>query len=647
MKFEIKDRDASGRICKLNTPHGIVTTPNLLPVINPNKMIITPDDMKKLFGAEIVITNSYIIYKDEELKKKAISKGVHSLIDFNGPVMTDSGTFQSYVYGNIKIDPIEIVKFQKKIGSDIGTILDIFGTPDQSKVEAEKGVVETVKRAKQSLDVKNDMILACPVQGSIYPDLREKCAKELSKINSDLFPIGGVVPLMENQRYSDLIKCIIASKKGLNPAKPVHLFGAGHPLIFPLAVALGCDLFDSSAYIKYANDRRMIFPWGTLKLDDISELPCCCPICSCYSASELKKMNKDEVTILLAKHNLYVSFAEIKKVRNAIYEGSLWELVERRASSNPYLLDALKELRSLENKKWLEKYEPISKNKALFYTGENTIHRPLIFRIHNRLLNRYKLKFFTSIIFPEGKKPYSKMYSQEIQKILNKASDVNICVNSKIGPVPFELDEMYPFAQSIFPKKTDEETEIYVKEVLNKFLEDREIIFWSNNRTLNEIESTGNKGHDFDLKRISAVADMQFGNNASEGLFDGDIRVVKSKRTNKIRNIFVNNKHVLSMRAGDGMFTLKIDGGRIFHEFFEYPKLRVVVNDESVSFIKEGKSVFSKFVIDCDSDLRPLDECLIVDQKDNLLAVGRCLLNKVEMLSFNYGMAVKTREYIA
>ena len=52
-------------------------------------------------------------------------------------------------------------------------------------------------------------------------------------------------------------------KKGLDPSKPVHLFGAGHPLIFPLAVALGCDLFDSSAYVKYANDGRMIFHWGT------------------------------------------------------------------------------------------------------------------------------------------------------------------------------------------------------------------------------------------------------------------------------------------------------------------------------------------------------------------------------------------------
>ncbi|GAI07060.1 unnamed protein product, partial [marine sediment metagenome] len=243
MKFEIKKRDAAGRICRFTTKHGTVTTPNLMPVINPNKMIITPKEMKKLFGTEIVITNSYIIKKDDKLKCEALEKGVHHLIDFDGPVMTDSGTFQSYVYGDIKLDPIEIVKFQRDIGSDIGTILDVFGTPDQTKKEAEQAVKETLKRAKKSTPEKDTMLLACTIQGSIYPDLRKKCAQQLSKLDADFFPIGGVVPLMENQRYTDLVRCILSSKQGLDPSKPVHLFGAGHPLIFPLAVALGCDFF--------------------------------------------------------------------------------------------------------------------------------------------------------------------------------------------------------------------------------------------------------------------------------------------------------------------------------------------------------------------------------------------------------------------
>ena len=645
MKFEIKDRDAAGRICKFTTNHGTVTTPNLMPVINPNRMIITPKEMKKLFGTEIVITNSYIINKNDNLRSVALEKGVHSLIDFDGLIMTDSGTFQSYMYGDVDVDPLEIVEFQKNIGVDIGTILDIFGTPDQTKTKASKGVEETVKRAKESMKIKGDMILSCPVQGSIYPDLRTKCAKQLSDLGGDFFPIGGVVPLMEKQMYSDLVSVILASKKGLNPSKPVHLFGCGHPLVFPLAVALGCDLFDSSAYAKYANDGRMIFYWGTEKLEDISELPCSCPVCSKYSASELKKLDKKIRDRELAKHNLYVSFEELRKIRNAIQNGNLWELVERRANCNPFLLEAMNILRNEDSKKWLERYEPLSKNKALFYTGTQTIHRPIVYRTHQRLLSRYKPWFKTTVVFSEQCKPFSSYYIDEKKKITRKNNCINFIVDSSIGPVPFDLDEMYPFAQSVFPTIIDGKTEEYLTKLYDEFVKDLDVYSWTEDEILENIPDGKLIDVDYDINRISSVADMQFGSDAGKNLLNGDIKFVKSKKTHKIRNIFCNDKHVLSMRAGDGFFTLKKDGAIILHKNLKKPNLRVVIDDDAIPFVKDGKSVFAKFVKDCDKSLRPMDECLIVDKKDNLLAVGRCIMNREEMLSFEYGMAVKTREY--
>ena len=646
MLFEIKNRDASGRLCKLTTKHGIITTPNLMPVINPNKMIITPKEMKDLFGVEIVITNSYIIKKDDKLKEIALKQGVHKLIDFNGPIMTDSGTFQSHVYGDINIDPLEIVEFQRKIGTDIGTILDIFIEPDETKKATNNAIKQTLKRAKESVKIKGEMALACTVQGSVYPDLRENCAKQLSKIDADFFPIGGVVPLMENQRYTDLIKCIISSKRGLDPSKPVHLFGAGHPLIFPIAVALGCDFFDSSAYAKYAVDGRMIFPWGTEKLEDLIELPCCCPVCLNYSLAELKQLNEKERIKEIAKHNLYVSFAEIKRIKNAISQGNLWELVERKANSNPYLLEALKQLNIKENINFLEQFETISKDKALFYTGFHTVHRPIIYRCHNRLFKRYKSSSETTIVFPEGNKTYSVNYHRQIKKILKRNNDINLLVDSNLGPVPFELDEMYPFAQSVVPLETDKETNDFLKKLFEKFTKNKKIIYWEGNKTLNQIRPVNKSLQNFDIKRISAVSDFQFGKGAAEALLNGKVSIVKSKKTGKIRNIYCDGKHILSMRAEDGFFTLKIDGAKCLHNFFKYPRLRVIVKEDAVSFIKEGKSVFAKFVIDCDSELRPYDECLIVNKKDDLIGIGRCILNKMEMLSFNYGVAVKTREQI-
>ena len=100
------------------------------------------------------------------------------------------------------------------------------------------------------------------------------------------------------------------------------------------------------------------------------------------------------------------------------------------------------------------------------------------------------------------------------------------------------------------------------------------------------------------------------------------------------------------MRAHDGLFTLKINGGIKLHKAFSSPKLRVIVTDEAASFIRDGKSVYSKFVKKTDQSLRPYDECLIVDKKDTLLAIGRCLLTVEEMKSFHHGVAVKTRESI-
>ena len=488
MEFEVKKRDGAGRIGRLSTDHGTVITPTLLPVINPNRMVIEPKEMKERFHVEMVITNSYIINNHKQLRSHALSEGVHHLIDFDGPIMTDSGTFQSYMYGDVDVDPLEIIQFQQDIGSDIGTILDIFGTPWQSREEAELGVQETVKRAKMALSHTNQkMTIACPVQGSIFPDLRKKCAEDLSKLDADFYPIGGVVPLMENQEYRDLITVIIASKRGLPPGKPVHLFGAGHPMVFPIAVALGCDIFDSSAYVKYAQEDRLILPWGTVKLDEIDELPCMCPICATYSLAEIRSLSKHDRLRCLAEHNLYVSMREIKIIRNAIATGNLWELVERKASSHPYLYDAFQELQKIESKQWLERFEPIRKKRALFYTGPQTIHRPLIYRLHNRLLERFQKNSKYIIMLAEKEKPYQRAYSNEVQLIFSHNSEIDLFVNSPLGPVPIWLDEMYPFAQSLFPSKIDDDSRKLVDTFLKTFLNGKKITYWDDEGSLKNI----------------------------------------------------------------------------------------------------------------------------------------------------------------
>ena len=101
--FEVVSRDGAARIGKLHTSHGILTTPMLLPVVNPNLRTIEPREMWDRYGVDALITNSYVVWKHEKLKEPALSNGIHRLLDYPGIVVTDSGTFQSYIYGDLSL----------------------------------------------------------------------------------------------------------------------------------------------------------------------------------------------------------------------------------------------------------------------------------------------------------------------------------------------------------------------------------------------------------------------------------------------------------------------------------------------------------------------------------------------------------------
>jgi len=346
--FEVIDRDGLARLGLLETRHGVVQTPTLMPVVNPNKILIPPADMAEKFGAEIVITNAYILYQTAKKEGKSFEDlTVHDVLEYEGPIMTDSGAFQQHVYGDVEVTNREIVEFQALLGSDLATMLDVFSEPEHSRPRAAADVDETLRRAAEAVQVKEEMssveagfALVGAVQGGLHPEERTRCAQELSKLDVDVAAIGGVVPLMEQYRFRDLVRVIAASKQGLSPALPVHLFGAGHPMTFALAVLLGCDLFDSASYAKYARAGRMMFIDGTRHVSELAYVNCECPVCTDHDLAELKGDEK-----AIAEHNLFVSFAEIGRVQQAIRAGELWELVERRCRAHPALLDGLKEIR--------------------------------------------------------------------------------------------------------------------------------------------------------------------------------------------------------------------------------------------------------------------------------------------------------------
>ena len=652
--FEIKAKDMRGRVGVLKTKHGDVKTPALMPVIHPRKQEI---DVKK-YGADIVITNAYLIYKDGDLKQKAIDEGLHNLINFDGPVMTDSGSFQLSVYGDVDITNKEVIEYQEMIGTDIGTSLDIPTAPFVEREKAESDLEITIERAKEAVEFKKqnniEMLLNSVVQGSTFMDLRQKCASELSKLDADLYPIGAVVPLMESYHYKELVDVVMNSMMYLPDNTARHLMGAGHPMVFALAVAMGCDLFDSAAYILYAEDDRLLSTRGTFKLENLQEMPCSCEVCSKYTPDDLRAMPKKERRDLIAQHNLHVSFAELRLIRQAIYEGSLMELVEERCRAHPALLDAVRQLKNYNEN--FEQYDPRSKKSAFFYTGPESLGRSEVLRHHDKLQEMPKKRDL--IILPPSRKPYSKFISGKLGEfyVCGKRHDVHLddsdfmVMDIPFGLIPLEIDELYPLSQNAAPKIWDSDSKDYLKTFLDEFAGEYEQVLIHPRIVRNLDLDLKDKVDDEiryakdDVKKLKAIADYQFGWGVGEALFKGNINVEKSKKTGKIRHIYDGKTLIVNMRASDSYLVLSKEGAKRLHAAASYPKNRVVVNKDSEPFALDGKSVFSKFVIECDENIRARDEVLIVNEEDKLLAYGKSLLSAVEINNFQTGQAIKTRK---
>ncbi len=427
--FEVIHKDIAGRVGKLKVNGKTVRTPALLPVINPHLPLVTPREMQEM-GVEALITNAYIFRRSTEFCGRALTEGLHSILDFDGIIMTDSGSFQLSVYGEVEVSNRETLEFQQAIGSDIIVPLDIPTPPDAGRERAGRELATTMDRIREARRLFPDANLAGPVQGGLFPDLREEAGRAVQDIGISFCPIGAVVPLMENYRYQDLVEVVLAAKRGLSPATAVHLFGAGHPSMFALAVAMGCDLFDSAAYALFAREGRYITPHGSYKIDELAELPCPCRVCRSMTADELRR--SDDRERLLALHNLHVTLAEIARIRQAIQDGTLWEVVDERCRSHPRLLVGYRKL--LAHTAELERYDNVSKRR-FFYCGSETCRRTEVLRYHE-VIPRISVGEQVLVSFDGRQIP---------------GFDTVLNFKPPFGPYPVELAETFPIGQSEVP----------------------------------------------------------------------------------------------------------------------------------------------------------------------------------------------------
>jgi uncharacterized protein with predicted RNA binding PUA domain len=139
------------------------------------------------------------------------------------------------------------------------------------------------------------------------------------------------------------------------------------------------------------------------------------------------------------------------------------------------------------------------------------------------------------------------------------------------------------------------------------------------------------------------VADYQFGKGIGVKLFPENVEIAYSKRTGRIRYIYLNGKRLATLRPTDGLFSLSIKGAKRIAENAGSAKCFVTVQNNVSRFIAEGGDVFAAHIVKADDEIRSKDEVIVVDEGGRVLAVGRSVLSNEEIKSFKVGVAVKVR----
>ena len=643
--FSIQAKDGLGRLGTIFTAHGKINTPVLLPVINPNRQEIPPDELVKC-GAHAFITNAYLLFRDVKNREKALKSGLHDYLGFNGPIMTDSGAFQLMEYGKVSVSNSEITAFQEQIQTDIGVFLDI-PTKERDYQHVHTALQKTLVRADDHIHQRNPeakMLWAGPIQGGEFLDLVEQSCHEMASKNFNIHPLGSVVPYLERYDFETVIKMILVAKMNLPMNRPIHLFGAGHPMFFAIAIFLGIDIFDSAAYFLYARKNRYLTVFGTHYLDDLRYLPCSCNVCQTYTAEELKRLDKRTRTLLLAKHNLNVSFEEIRRAKQAIVEGRLYELALSRAMNHPALARTVSLLFGRNTSAFIENFTPISTSRATLFSHPCMKNHPLILRYKQRILER---------LYSWSPK---LVLTNDYHKLRSAASYQVLKLSPLFGVIPDELIGVFPLVQhERIPMTFSEEDFGYIQEIINRFSKEFQTIEIHPNLSLETSQFEKFETYDkfkkdrstekrSDRVILNAILNYQFGKDTHELIENKDVIVKRSRKTGIIRQFLIDNKISGTIRPSDFMIVPSKEFAETLCSFLPKKRLKVIASKDSIPFVDQNKDLLAKFVEKADSEIKPGEEVFITNLDGNFINSGRAMLSASEMLDFKRGVAVRIRK---
>ena len=351
-------KQSGARLGRLHTPHGVIETPIFMPVgTQATVKSMTPEELKEI-GSQIILSNTYHLYMrpGHDLVKEA--GGLHKFMNWDRPILTDSGGFQVFSLGPLRkiteegvhfrshidgskhfISPEKAMEIQNALGSDIMMAFDECAPYPADREYVKNSLERTtrwLKRCKEAHKNTEKQALFGIIQGGMYKDLREQSAKEILELDLPGYAVGG----LSVGEPKELMYEVLDYTVPLMPEdKPRYLMGVGSPDDLLEGVIRGIDMFDCVLPTRIARNGTAMTSVGKVVVRnakyarDFGPLDpnCDCYCCKNYTRAYIRhlvKANEILASRLITTHNLHFLLNLMKQVREAIMEDRLLDFKE-------------------------------------------------------------------------------------------------------------------------------------------------------------------------------------------------------------------------------------------------------------------------------------------------------------------------------
>lgn len=370
LEFKISATDAKARRGKLNLLSGVVETPAFMPVGTYGSVKgLTPDQVKQT-GADVVLGNTFHLMLRPGTDVVEQQGGLHKFINWNGPILTDSGGFQVFSLGEMRkiseegvtfrspvdgseifLGPEDAIKIQHRLGSDVVMVFDECTPFPASEQEAKKSMELSMRWAERcrSAHGNNEAALFGIVQGGMFKELRDESLQRLMDIGFDGYALGGLSVGEPKEQMRNIVEYC---GERMPAEKPRYLMGVGTPEDIVYAVFQGIDMFDCVMPTRNARNGHIFTSRGLLRLRNKRfrndsrplDVNCDCYTCKNFSRAYLHHLDKCKEMLgaqLNTIHNLSYYQSVMSGLRGAIEKGRLSSFVDEFLTGQSQMSDAI------------------------------------------------------------------------------------------------------------------------------------------------------------------------------------------------------------------------------------------------------------------------------------------------------------------